>query len=120
MQGGPLFMGILSLLFLASMSLTVIYGKLVFAHTEGGDQLRQRITYIKSVGLFSLVFGILGQLVGMFSAFTAIEQIGGVSPTMLAAGLRISMITTLYGMIIFLISYAIWMFLDSRMGKIAE
>ena len=36
----------------------------------------------------------------LFSAFSVIETSQGISPAMLASGLKISLITTLYGLLI--------------------
>ena len=113
-EGGILFMGTLTLLLLLILALSARV--LLALGKEGVDSLGQ-ISNIKSIGLFSLVFGILGQLIGLFSAFGTIAQVGSVSPDMLAAGVRVSMITTIYGVIIFLISHVIWMLLKIRLSK---
>lgn len=76
------------------------------------SEVRRRLSYIKSVGSFALVTGILGQLVGLYAAFTAIEQAMDVSPAIMMGGLKVSMITTMYGMLIFLISYLLWLAAD--------
>ena len=65
-------------------------------------QLLQSIQWLKSLGTLGLVVGVLGQLIGLFSAFSVIETSQGISPTMLASGLKVSMITTLYGLIIYI------------------
>ncbi len=101
-EGGPLFMGILTIIFLAMLITSVR----CFVNLKDGDT--KKISLIKSIGLFALVFGVLGQLIGLFSAFSAIEQMKDVSPALLAGGLKVSMITTLYGMIIYAISLIIW------------
>lgn len=60
---------------------------------------------IKGLGLFALVLGMLGQFIGLFSAFEFISGGMEVSPQMLAGGVKVSMITSIYGMIIFVIAY---------------
>ena len=98
-QGGPLFMGILTLILLSLVAVFVL--SLIKKRDE--KQLLQSIQWLKSLGTLGLVVGILGQLIGLFSAFSVIETSQGISPTMLASGLKVSMITTLYGLIIFII-----------------
>ena len=71
------------------------------------DAIR-KIGYIKQVGLFGLVVGVLGQLIGLFEAFEAIELAGDITLAMVAGGIRVSMITTLYGFLIFVFSFLIW------------
>lgn len=110
-MGGPMLMGILTLLLLAICALAVYSGARISRHNGEPDSetgLKARLSYIKSIGLFALVFGIFGQLLGLYDAFTAIQAAGSVSPAILAGGLKVSMITTLYGMLIFLVSYLLW------------
>ena len=40
--------------------------------------------WVKEVGILALALGILGQIIGLYSAFEGIEQAGGVSQEMLA------------------------------------
>ncbi len=107
-MGGPLFMGILTLIFVAMIVLAVINGIPVLKGEIGSAEGRAKIAYVKSIGLFGLVVGILGQLIGLFDAFKAIEAAGDIAPAMVYGGLKVSMITTLYGFMIYIISYLIW------------
>lgn len=102
-MGGPLFMGILTLLFLG-----VLFSAFKYAFSNNKAESNRDL--IKSIGLFALITGIFGQLIGLFSAFQAIEMMGTVSPAILAGGLKVSMITTLYGILIYIVSFLIWLF----------
>lgn len=88
-MGGPLFMGILTLILLL-----MIYGA-----------VRKR--YVKELGLLALAVGFMGQLLGLFGAFEGIEQMGGVSQPILAGGLKVSSITSVYGLLIYIVSLVI-------------
>ncbi len=112
-QGGPLFMGILTLLF---FGIAILF---VSTFSANSHHIRNsRRSLIKSLGLFALVFGVLGQLIGLFSAFASIEQMGSVSPNMLAGGLKVSMITTIYGVLIFLCSLVMLMIIQNKPTKL--
>ncbi len=112
-MGGTLFMGILTLLLLVILCIAVVSAiKMSNGKPINFDRMRHQLSYIRSVGLFALVFGILGQMIGLYSAFQHIEVVGNISWDMLAGGLKVSFICTLYGIIIFLISYLIWYVLD--------
>ena len=87
--GGPLFMGILTLILLL-----MIYGAV-------------RNRYLKELGLLALAVGFMGQLLGLFGAFEGIEQMGGVSQAILAGGLKVSSITSVYGLLIYIVSLVI-------------
>lgn len=111
--GGPLFMGILTLLLLIILAMAAFrFIQISRGHMEHETSFRQQLIYIKSIGLFSLVFGILAQMMGLYQAFSAIEQVGNISPALLAGGLKVSMISTIYGLVIFLLSYILWLGLD--------
>lgn len=64
------------------------------------------------MGLFSLVFGILGQFLGLYQMLSYVESAGDIAPYLIYGGLKVTMISTLYGIIIFLISYIVWLGLD--------
>jgi predicted transcriptional regulator len=109
-------MGIVTLIGLLMVSYGVIKGIQVFSRPDlDAGKIRHQLTYIKSLGVFALVTGILGQFVGLYEAFDTIERMGEVSQPMLAGGLKVSSIVTIYGMLIFLISYIIWFVLDMRL-----
>ena len=88
-MGGPLFMGILTLILLLMM----------YAAVRNGC--------VKELGLLALAVGFMGQLLGLFGAFEGIEQMGGVSQAMLAGGLKVSSITSIYGLFIYIVSLLI-------------
>jgi biopolymer transport protein ExbB/TolQ len=112
-MGGPLFMGILTILLVILLALVIIFAiGVASGRTKGKDIFRHRLTYIKSVGLFSMITGFLGQLIGLIMAFKAIELAEDISPAIVAGGLKVSMITTLYGIGIYLLSILLWFVLD--------
>ncbi|MDX2414666.1 MAG: MotA/TolQ/ExbB proton channel family protein [Bacteroidales bacterium] len=112
-EGGPLFMGILTSLLFIVLAIG-IYNLILISKKDYKDisETRKKLKYIKSLGLFALVAGFLGQLTGLYQALGMIEEAGDISPGLLAGGLKISMITPLYGMLILLVSYALWLILD--------
>ena len=63
--------------------------------------------WVKEIGLMALITGILGTLVGMFGAAESIQAAGDVSQGLLWGGIKVALITILYGMIIYLISLVI-------------
>ncbi len=120
-EGGPLFMGILTAIFIVMVAWTVYQFLPVLLKKDFiYDKTKARLKHIKTIGTFALVFGITGQLIGLYQAFSAIEQMGGVSPSLLMGGLKVSMITTLYGIIIFLISLILYFVTDFVASKESE
>lgn len=112
-EGGPLFMGILTIVFLVLIVISVY----AYLNKQKTEEKERNLSLIRGVGLFALVTGILGQLIGLYDAFSAIQGMGSVSPAMLAGGLRVSMITTLYGVVIFIVSLLIWFAFSFQSAK---
>ncbi|MGQ1910662.1 MotA/TolQ/ExbB proton channel family protein [Marinifilum sp. RC60d5] len=108
-MGGPLFMGILSLLLIVMVSwIAYHFIGVLFSNNTNFEKVLRKISYGKSIGLFAMIFGILGQLIGLYQAFSVIEQAGSISPNLIYGGIKVSMIPTLYGIIIFLISLLLY------------
>ncbi|WP_422360424.1 MotA/TolQ/ExbB proton channel family protein [Reichenbachiella sp.] len=103
-EGGILFMSILTITLSVSLGLSIF-------HLIKKTQEESQLALIKSIGLFALVFGILGQFIGLYGALQHISQVESVSSAMLAGGIRVSSITSIYGMIIFVVSYLMWFIL---------
>ena len=78
------------------------------------NNLKRGLPEIIQIGLFALFTGIFGTCIGLVQAFDAIEEMGEVSQAIRAGGLKVSSITTLYGMSIFALAAIIWFFLNQR------
>lgn len=112
-MGGSLFMSILTILLVIIVAVSVYYAVMIAGgKSRDRENFAHQLKYVRSIGLFTLITGILGQLIGLFMAFTAIEAAQDISPAILAGGLKVSMITTLTGMVIYLLSILIWFLLD--------
>jgi len=94
-QGGALFMNMLTLLLILIIVFFVV--RLMTSDEKW-------YSVINNLGITALGWGILGQLIGLFTAMQHIEAAGGINPAILAGGFKVSMITTMYGLIIFIIS----------------
>lgn len=69
-----------------------------------GDHDGKLLELLKSISLFALVFGFLGHMIGLISALDTIESMdGGIYTPMLAAGLKVGLLSPLFGTVIFLI-----------------
>lgn len=111
--GGPLFMGILTIILIATIAVAIY----IFVQRGKESNHRITVTLVREIGIFGLIVGILGQFIGLYQAFIAIEQMGSVSPALLAGGLKVSAITTLYGMIIFVIAWLLYFGLKTVISR---
>ena len=108
-EGGPLFMGLLSIVLLAILVIAVMASKSAIDNeSTETEKHKSKLGYIKSLGLFAFVLGMLGQFLGLFQAFSIIGSGMEISPAIMAQGVKVSMVTSIYGMIIFLIAYLLW------------
>jgi flagellar motor component MotA len=107
------------------MTVLSIFGILMFFYSVKGfiavfmkkDYSGHGLNYILLFGSLAVTFGVLGQAIGLFQAFSAIQEAGDISPSLVAGGLQASMITTLYGAIIFIISLPVWVVLREKLKK---
>jgi|TARA_B100000809_G_scaffold107967_1_gene106459 hypothetical protein len=96
-QGGALFMYTTLLILLTCIALIV-------KEFVKKEESTKTVTLIKSLSLFSLVWGFLGLLIGLMSAFGAISVQGAVTAEVLAGGLKIGLHSPIFGMVTFLIA----------------
>ena len=96
-EGGPLFMYTTLLVLIASVAL-IVKGLLK------GDENGKTRKLVASLSLFALVWGFLGQIIGLIGAFDSIEAYGSVSHEVLASGLKVALLSPAFGMVTFLIA----------------
>jgi hypothetical protein len=117
-MGGTLFMSILTLILLVILIWSIYYFITgLNTNKEKSRLIIHRLSYLKSFGFFAMITGILGQLTGMYSAFSAIETAGDISKALFFGGLKLSMITPIYGILIFLFSLLLWITMDFILQK---
>lgn len=95
-EGGPFFMVPIVFLLIAILLLT-IFGILKT------NKNKKAVSLISSLSFFVLVWGFLGQSIGLIGAFDAIQDLGNISIDILAGGLKISFLPVVFGMFTFLI-----------------
>lgn len=61
----------------------------------------RRRRLLVQLGLFGFVFGLLGHALSLYEMMQAIERIDGVSPALVAGGLRVSIIVPIFGVLVF-------------------
>ncbi len=120
-MGGPIFMGILTFVLISMVAWTIYH---LFPILTGKKinltKTRLKLKHIKTIGSFGAVIGILGQLIGLYSAFSVLEKHGDISQSLIAGGLKVSTIPTIYGILIFLISLLLWFMVDNKLSQKSE
>lgn len=64
--------------------------------------------------------GFLGTVVGMVQAFDDIEKAGDISPTIVAGGMKVALITTVFGLIVALLLQVFYSYLVSKIDSLTN
>ena len=83
----------------------------------GGVQMGRLESNLSWIALFIAIapmFGFLGTVIGMVQAFDDIERAGDISPTVVAGGMKVALITTVFGLICGLILQICYNYLISK------
>ena len=62
--------------------------------------------------------GFLGTVIGMVMSFDKIQQEGDISPTIVAGGMKVALITTIYGIVVALVLQVFYNFILTKIEAI--
>lgn len=86
--------------------------------------LEKGLVWISLFIALAPMLGFLGTVIGMIQAFDKIEQVGDLSPTVVASGIKVALLTTVYGLIVAIILQIFYNYIvskvDSIVGKMEE
>lgn len=88
-----------------------------YGSVQAGN-LEKGCSWIKLFIAMAPSLGFLGTVIGMVMAFDQIEQAGDISPTIVAAGMKVALITTIFGIIVALILQIFYRFILSKIEHI--
>jgi len=83
-----------------------------------GGLLEKNLSWVTLFIAMAPSLGFLGTVVGMVMAFDKIEQVGDISPTVVAGGMKVALITTIFGLIVALILQVFYNYLLSKLEGI--
>jgi biopolymer transport protein ExbB len=89
----------------------------------GGVQMGRLETNLSWISLFLALgpsFGFLGTVIGMVQAFDNIERQGDISPTIVAGGMKVALLTTVFGLITAIILQIFYNYILSRIDAIVN
>lgn len=101
----------------------IMYHFIVAYCSEQTDKAvcKRKIGYGKSMGLFALMIGLFGQMLGFSSAFSQLNDLLGtefiVTPEMVYGGIKVSCFATIYGSLIYLLSLLLWFVASILLNK---
>jgi biopolymer transport protein ExbB len=90
----------------------ISYGSIEMSFLERG------LVWLSLFISLSPMLGFLGTVVGMVQAFDAIEQAGDISPTLVAGGIKVALLTTVFGLIVAIILQFFYNYAVSKIDRI--
>lgn len=66
------------------------------------------------------MLGFLGTVVGMIQAFDRIEAVGDISPTVVAGGIKVALLTTVFGLIVAILLQIFYNYIVSKIDSIVN
>jgi len=79
-----------------------------------GGLLEKNLSWITLFIAIAPSLGFLGTVVGMIMAFDEIQQVGDISPTVVAGGMKVALITTVFGLVVAMILQLFYNYLLSK------
>ena len=101
LEGGALFMSLILICLLTSIFFTV---KSLMNLKKNVEISKKMIKHINDSGSLGLGLGVMGSFIGLITAFDVIEATGGAEPSILAGGLKVALLSTLFGLFTYSIS----------------
>ena len=98
LEGGALFMSLILICLLLSIYFMVNSFLTINTNKENSKRM---LKHIGDSGTLGLALGVLGALIGLITAFDVIEATGGAAPAIIAGGLKVAILSPLFGLFTF-------------------
>jgi hypothetical protein len=101
MEGGALFMSLVLICLLISIYFTV---KSLLNIKTNIEISKKMLKHISDSGTLGLALGVMGAFIGLITAFDVLEATGEADPSIIAGGLKIALLSPLFGLFTFSVS----------------
>ncbi|MBE0640736.1 MAG: MotA/TolQ/ExbB proton channel family protein [Bacteroidales bacterium] len=92
----------------------VAYGSVLMGRLEKG------LSWISLFIALAPMLGFMGTVIGMIQAFDAIEAAGDISPTVVAGGIKVALLTTVFGLIVAIILQIFYNYIISKVDSLVN
>ncbi len=82
--------------------------------------LERNISWITLFIALAPMLGFMGTVIGMIGAFDAIEAAGDISPSLVAGGIKVALLTTVFGLIVAIILQIFYNYLIAKVDSITN
>jgi biopolymer transport protein ExbB len=89
----------------------------------GGVQMGQLEKNVSWVSLFialAPMLGFMGTVIGMIGSFDSIEEAGTMEPSLVAGGIKVALLTTVFGLIVAIILQIFYNYIVSKIDSIVN
>ena len=92
----------------------VAYGSVAMAQLEKG------LSWISLFIALAPMLGFMGTVIGMIYAFDKIEAVGDINPSVVAGGIKVALLTTVFGLIVAIILQIFYNYLISKVDSLVN
>ena len=85
-----------------------------------GSYLEENCSWITLFIAMAPSLGFLGTVIGMVMAFDEIQRVGDISPTVVAGGMKVALITTIYGIVVALVLQVFYNYILSKVEALTS
>jgi biopolymer transport protein ExbB len=82
--------------------------------------LEKNISWISLFIALAPMLGFMGTVIGMIGAFDAIEAAGDISPSLVAGGIKVALLTTVFGLIVAMILQVFYNYIVAKVDSIVN
>ena len=101
LEGGVLFMSLILICLLISIFFTL---KSILKIKTDKEASKKILKHISDSGTLGLALGVMGAFIGLVSAFDVLEASGAAEPSIIAGGLKVALLSPLFGLFTFSVS----------------
>ncbi len=92
----------------------ISYGGVLMGRLEKG------LSWISLFIALAPMLGFMGTVIGMIQAFDTIEAVGDISPTVVAGGIKVALLTTVFGLIVAIILQIFYNYIVSKIDSLVN
>ena len=83
-------------------------------------QLEKNVSWLALFIAVAPMFGFMGTVIGMIEAFDKIEAAGDMQPSLVAGGIKVALLTTVFGLIVAIILQVFYNFIIAKIDSIVN
>ena len=118
--GGLVVVILLSYLMASDEGVDMVEKSIVAYGSVQMGLLEKGLSWISLFIALAPMLGFMGTVIGMIGAFDAIEAAGDISPSLVAGGIKVALLTTVFGLIVAMILQVFYNYLIAKVDSIVN